>query len=140
MSRHEQDEHRYDNIIDMPHHVSATRPRMPSMDRAAQFAPFAALTGLGTVMSETARLTGRRIELDEHRKTELNHKLMAAAGPGEDLPEVRLTYFVPDDRKTGGAYAAVQGYIKRVDEYERVIVLRDGTRIPLDELIELETL
>ena len=99
---------KYDDIIHLPHHVSATRPRMPMLDRAAQFSPFVALTGYEAAVRETARLTDQRVELDESAKAELDRKLrLLLSLPGQ--PEASITYFRPDERKEGGAYETVTG-------------------------------
>ena len=128
----------YEDIKHLPHHVSKTRPQMPSIDRAAQFAPFAALTGYDDAVKETARLTDQRIELDEGTKVILNDKLRIAVDRAEEQPEVSITYFLPDQRKSGGAYITVKAVIKRIDEYERLVVFTDKTTIPIDDICEIE--
>ena len=128
----------YDDIIDLPHHVSDTRPRMSRLDRAAQFSPFAALTGYGAASKETARLTDERVELGEYELMELNagiHMLMERI---EEHPQVEITYFKPDERKDGGAYLTVKSRAKRLNEYERFILLEDGTEIPFDDIYKIE--
>ena len=127
----------YNDIINLPHHVSATRPRMSMIDRAAQFSPFAALTGYDAAIKETGRLTDRRIELTEDSRVALDRKQQLLMDNLADRPEVSVTYFVPDERKTGGAYVTVTGRVKKVDEYERLLILTDGTKIPLDEIQDL---
>ena len=124
--------HDYDDIISLPHHISSKHPRMPLIDRAAQFSPFAALTGLGAALDETARLTDARIELSEERKEEINlalRRLQEQIASGE-APRVKITCFCPDDKKSGGAYRTVAGVVKKVDEFEKMLILRDGERIP----------
>ncbi|MCQ4862743.1 hypothetical protein [Pseudoflavonifractor phocaeensis] len=129
---------KYDDIIHLPHHVSATRPRMPMLDRAAQFSPFAALTGYEAAMRETARLTDQRVELDESAKVELDRKLrLLLSLPGQ--PEVSITYFRPDERKEGGAYETATGRIKKYDESSHTIVLADRTRICIEDVFDLES-
>jgi hypothetical protein len=128
----------YDDIISLPHHVSATRPHMAAIDRAAQFSPFAALTGYDSVIKETARLTGERVELDEYMKDILSHRLQIIAGRINENPEISITYFRPDEKKNGGTYVTVIGTAKKIDEFERVVVMTDGTRIPIDEIISIE--
>ena len=128
---------KYDDIIDLPHHVSATRPRMSMIDRAAQFSPFAALTGYDAAIKETGRLTDRRIELSEDERIVLDRKQQILLDYIGDRPEVSITYFVPDERKDGGAYVTVTGRVKRMDEIERLLILVDGTKIPLDEIQDL---
>lgn len=129
--------HKYDDIINLPHHVSATREKMPISDRAAQFSPFAALTGYDAAIKETARLTDERIELDESRKTILNEQLQIVMERIQERPEITVTYFLPDEKKVGGAYANVTGCIKKIDEYERTVIMIDGTKIPIDQIYEI---
>lgn len=133
--------HQYDDIIDLPHHVSKTRPQMPIADRAAQFAPFAALSGHGEAVKETARLTRQRIELDETLKAALDQKLNRVRSELEagEQPEVSVVYFVPDERKAGGAYEEASGCVRGIDEYRRELTFTDGTRIPVREIIGIES-
>lgn len=128
----------YDNIINLPHHVSATRPQMSMLERAAQFSPFAALTGYDTAIKETGRLTDEKIEIGEEALTFLNMKLQLLVDNLDDKPEVTFTYFKPDERKSGGAYVDVTGTVKKVDDYERQIVMHNGTKIPLDDILNIE--
>lgn len=130
---------KYDDILNLPHHVSASRPHMPAADRAAQFAPFAALTGYDAAVRETARLTDARLELDEYEKEALNDKLRVLDENLESAPEVTITYFLPDGKKTGGAYVTASGAVKKIDGYERVVVLEDGGRIPIDEIAGIDS-
>ena len=132
------DEKNYDDIINLPHHVSETRPRMSALDRAAQFSPFAALTGYEDAVKETARLTSERVELDELEKEALDYRLQTLSELG-DAPPVTLTYFVPDKKKAGGRYETAAGYIKKIDKYEGVIVLTDGKRISVSDLYGVES-
>ena len=125
----------YDDIIDLPRPKSKHEP-MPMSDRAAQFSPFAALTGYGDAIDETARLTDARIELSEEERAELDYKQQYLAAL--DSPTVTVTYFVPDERKTGGAYVTHTGVLKRVDEVERMVVFKDGLRVPLDEVMDIK--
>ena len=129
----------YNDIIDLPHHISTTRPRMSMLDRAAQFSPFAALTGYDAAIKETGRLTGQRIELTEECRAVLDRKQQVLLENLAEHPEVSVTYFVPDERKSGGTYVTVAGRVKKVDEYQRLMLLTDGTRIPLTEVLELES-
>ena len=131
--------HQYDDIINLPHHVSATRPRMSMIDRAAQFSPFAALTGYDAAIKETGRLTDERIELSEESRAVLGRKQQLLLDNLADHPEVSVTFFVPDERKAGGAYVTVTGRVKKVDEFGRLLVLTDGTKIPLDEILDMES-
>lgn len=128
---------RYDEIMGLPHHVSKTRPQMPMSDRAAQFAPFAALTGYDSAIKETGRLTNERIELDEEALTALNRKYQLLIEALDDAPEVTIIYFQPDERKAGGQYVSATGTVKKVDTFGRRILLQDGTRIPLDSVYDL---
>lgn len=132
-------DNKYADIIDLPHHTSRTRPRMSVSARAAQFSPFAALTGYGAAVDETARLTDDRIVLDENAKAMLDGKLQIIAEHIGDHPEVTITYFVPDKKKSGGAYVSVTGTVKEIDESERIAVLGDGTKIPIREIYEIES-
>ena len=125
----------YDDIIDLPRPKSKHEP-MPMSDRAAQFSPFAALTGYDAAIAETARLTDQRIELSEEERAELDYKQQYLATL--DAPTVTVTYFVPDERKTGGAYVTHTGVLKRVDEVERMVVFKDGLRVPLDEVMDIK--
>ncbi len=130
------DDHKYDDIINMPHHVSSKRQRMSMIDRAAQFSPFAALTGYDAAVKETARLTDKRIELDEYEKAALDEKLRLALENPEE--EITITYFKPDAKKDGGAYIGITGKIKKIDDYERVLVLVDGLKITIEDIMEIE--
>lgn len=129
----------YDDIINLPHHVSPKHPHMPLMDRAAQFAPFAALTGHDAAVKETARLTDRRQELDEYEKAALSDKLNLVAEQIEDCPEITITYFKPDNKKDGGAYLTVTGDLKKIDDYQRTVCMTDGTNIPIEEILVIES-
>ncbi len=128
----------YDDIIHLPRHVSAKHPQMAVSDRAAQFAPFAALTGHDAAIKEKARLTDERKELDEYTMDALRDRLQMIAERLAERPEITVTYFRPDEKKTGGAYIAAAGVVKRIDEYKRVIVMDDGKMIPIDEIISIE--
>lgn len=132
------DENKYDDILYLPHPVSARHPQMPLADRAAQFSPFAALTGHEAAIRETARLTKERVELDESRKEILDERLQMIRENLSEKPEVTFTYFQPDERKSGGAYLTVTGRVKKMDGYERRILLEDGMIVPLEELIDIE--
>ena len=127
----------YDDIIDLPHHTSSKHPRMSRIDRAAQFSPFAALSGHDAAIAETARLTSQRIELAEDSENALDKKLQNLSEMIIYQRQVSITYFVPDSRKTGGAYQSVTGIVKRVDTIKRCIVLDNKAEIPLDEIIDL---
>ena len=132
-------DNQYDDIIDLPHHVSATRPQMSMINRAAQFSLFAALTGYDAVIRKIGRLTDRRVELSEDRRVDLDKKQQLLSDSLAEHPEVSVTYFIPDERKVGGAYVTVTGNVKKFDIFQRIMVLTDGTMIPLDEILELES-
>ena len=129
----------YEDIINLPHHVSPTRPRMSRADRAAQFSPFAALSGYGDAVKETARLTGRRIELDESTKAALDEKLRLLAEVIEDRPEAAITYFLQDRKKAGGEYVTATGQVKKVDAVAQELVMANGRIIPIADIIEVES-
>lgn len=129
--------HQYDDIIHLPHHVSARHPQMSLADRAAQFSPFAALTGHEAVIQETARLTDRFIELDEDEKAQIDRQLQLLKENQLWRPEIEVTYFQPDGKKSGGAYVTVQGKVKRIDEYGRRILFEDGTAVSLEEVFDV---
>ena len=128
----------YDDIISLPRHVSTTRPQMPVLNRAAQFSPFAALTGYEAAIKEVARLTDQRVELDEYMKGALSDSLHVIANRINDQPEIEVTYFQPDSKKEGGTYVTAIGTAKKVDEYERVVIMTDGTAIPIVEIIRID--
>lgn len=139
MNRSEDTRRKYSDIIDLPHHVSATRAQMSMIERAAQFSPFAALTGYEAAVHETARLTDERVELDEGRIAVLDERIQVIRDrivKGE-RPEIVVTYFQPDERKAGGHYVTVTSLAKRVDEYARVIEMIDGNRILIDDIYEI---
>ena len=129
----------YDDIIDLPHHVSETHPRMSAIDRAAQFSPFAALTGHSAAIRETARLTDQKPELDEHAKSVLDMKQRILAERIDEGPEAAVTYFRPDERKSGCEYLTVTGRLKKINEYERTLALESGEHIPLDDILDIES-
>ena len=129
----------YEDIINLPHHISSKRPQMSMLDRAAQFSPFAALTGYDDAIHETGRLTDEKIDLSEEEKEALDRKQQILMERLGDHPALTVTYFVPDERKAGGSYTSHTGSLKRIDYYERVFVLTDGTKIPLDEIADIES-
>lgn len=128
---------KYDDILNLPHHVSATRPQMPMSDRAAQFSPFAALTGYDAAVKETARLTDEQVELSEDRKAILDRKQAYLRDIIMDHPEITVVHFVPDALKKGGGYVTTSGRLKKLDVYEKVMLLEDGTRIPMERIVDL---
>lgn len=127
----------YDDIINLPHPVSKRHPQMSLLNRAAQFSPFAALTGHDAAIRETARLTDSFMELDENLKEELDEKLRLLKENLSQKPKIEATYFQPDERKSGGAYVTVCGRVKRMNGQERRIVFTDGTVLPIDYLFEI---
>ena len=130
---------KYDDILRLSHPTSERHPRMPISDRAAIFSPFAALTGHSAAITETVRLTQRRIELDEDSKARLDLKQQVLAEIIDRQPEVTITWFQPDERKEGGSYVTATGRLKKVDTLERTLVLTDGTKIPLNDVLDLES-
>ena len=129
----------YDDIINLPHPTSQRHPRMPIRDRAAIFSPFAALSGHGAAIAETARLTERRMELDEDTRAELDRKQAVLLEHMDEQPDVTITWFQPDERKDGGAYLTATGRLKKLRELERLLVLADGAEIPLEDVVALES-
>ena len=127
----------YDDMIDLPHHVSKKHRQMPLADHAAQFAPFAALTGYEAAVGETARLTSERRELDPQEAEELNRRLTELAARLPDHPEVTVEYFVPDDRKAGGAYVTVTGRVRHISVAEKTLVMEDGAEIPMEDIVSM---
>lgn len=131
-------EFRFDDIINEKAPEIRTRHRMPVMDRAAQFSPFAAVVGHDAKVEETARLTDKKIELDEQAKEIINGKIQCIITRPDDFEGVKTTYFVPDERKAGGKYVSVSGTICNIDELERVIILDDGLQIKVHDISDIE--
>ena len=129
----------YEDIVDLPHHISKKHPQPTMADRAARFAPFAAITGYEEMVLEEARVTDERIEMDESSKAALNEKLNMILEVIDEQPEVSITYFEPDKRKAGGAYITVTGTVKRIDEYEHLVIMTDGKKINIDEIYNLQS-
>ena len=130
---------KYKDIINLPHHQSKRRPRMSMIDRAAQFSPFAALTGHNDAIIEMARLTDRKIELDEGTKSVLNEKIQMISDYLSEMPTVTFTHFEPDIKKDGGAYLKTTGTVKKIDDYNKEIYLIDGTIILIEHIYEIES-
>ena len=128
----------YQDIINLPHHVSKTRPQMAILDRAAQFSPFAALTGHEAAIEEVGRITDYFVELDESRKMDLNEKLQSVIEQNDKKMEVIITYFQPDEKKSGGSYINITGVIKKIDDYEQCIILQDKSKILIKFLYDIE--
>ena len=112
----------YEDIVDLPHHVSRKHPQPTMADRAARFAPFAAITGYEEMVLEEARITDDFLELDEGTKSVLNAKLQMVQELLPEQPEITFTYFQPDKKKAGGAYITKTGTVKRIDEYEQLVL------------------
>lgn len=129
----------YDDIISLPHPTSAKHPRMPLSDRAAQFAPFAALSDHSAALAETARLTDQRMELDEDARAALDLKQQLLLERIKERPEITVTWFQPDAKKDGGRYIVSTGRLKRIHEADQVLILADGLRIPIGDIVELES-
>lgn len=138
------DENRYDDIINLPHHVSSEHPQMSLLDRAAQFSPFAALTGHAAAIRETERLTEEWAELNEDRKALLDERIrmireyLSDRKGEQDFPEITFTYFQPDKKKGGGAYISICGRVRKIDEYNHQVILEDGTFLAIDRLFSIE--
>ena len=129
----------YEDIVNLPPHISKKHPQPSMMDRAARFAPFAAITGYEEMVLEEARVTEERIDLDEGALALLNEKLNMIQEFLDEEPEVTITYFEPDKKKTGGAYVSVTGIVKRIDEYEHIVLMNDGKRIPIGEIYDVQS-
>jgi len=128
----------YDDLFQLPRHVSKTRPQMAVHNRAAQFSPFAALTGYNAAIRETARLTSERVDLGESEIADLEMKLNWIAERLPERPKIAVTHFLPDESKNGGAYITTTGAVKKLDEYERILLFADGTRIGLADVYAIE--
>ena len=130
---------KYDDIIHLPHPTSSRHPRMSMADRAAQFSPFAALTGHGAAILETARLTDQKAELGEDAKALLDQKQRILSEHITEHPEITVTWFQPDEKKPGGKYLTVVGELNKVDGVEQALLLTDGTRIPLEDVTDIRS-
>lgn len=130
--------HQYSDIIHLPHQTSKRRPHMSISHRAAQFAPFAALTGHDMAVREVARLTTDKAELDESSIDILNVKLQILKEYLPHRPMVRITYFQPDEKKSGGAYVTTEGCMKKIDEYNNIVVMMQGIQIPISEIFDIK--
>ncbi len=129
----------YDDIINLPHHESTKHPKMPASDRAAQFLPFAALTGHDAAVREAARLTDARMIPDEDRKEELDDRLQMLREQMMQRPTAAITYFVSDARKDGGSYLTVTGVIGKIDETGQQIIMENGSVIPMNDIYEIDS-
>ena len=130
---------KYEDMLYLPHPVSAARPRMALQDRAAQFSPFAALTGYDDALRETARLTERFIELDEDGKQEIDRQISYLQQHPLDTVPVKIIYFVPDEKKDGGSYTAVEGCVRKIDENTKSLQIQ-GTEIPVERIYGIDFL
>lgn len=129
---------KYDEIINIEYNGSKRKKKMSISDRAAQFASFAALTGHAEAIRETARLTERRIELDEYEKMHVNDKLNLILSKNGMNPEISVTYYVPDKKKQGGSYVSHKGKVYKIDEVLKIIIFSDGTEINIDDVINID--
>lgn len=130
---------KYDDIIHLPHPISEKHPRMPMLDRAAQFSPFAALTGYEEAIYETGRLTEEKTELGEEEKAILDRKQRLLLEKLDERPALTVTFFVPDEKKSGGRYITKTGNLKRIDLIQQWMLLTDGTKISLEDVKSIES-
>ena len=128
----------YEDILELSHPVSKTHPQMPRRDRAAQFAPFAALTGYEEAVREAARFTEEKMILDEDSKEQLDWKLRCLQEKVKEKPTITVTYFLKDEKKKGGKYVTVTGVLKKIDSYTHQFVLENGEEIPVEDIVSLE--
>ena len=128
----------YDDIINLPHHVSSKHPQMSMMNRAAQFAPFAALTGHAAAIEETARLTDEQMELADEDNEILNQKMAYLWEAINEHPTISITYFEPDKKKAGGKYVSIEGLLQNIDDYNQTIVLKNGEAIPMKYILDIQ--
>ena len=128
---------KYDDIINLPHHVSRTHPQMTMEERAAQFSPFAALTGYDDAVTETGRLTDQWMPLSEEETEDMNQKLRFLMDHAGEQPAVSITYFIPDHKKAGGAYQTKQGTIRRIDAVNRIIEFTDREKLDMKYIREI---
>ena len=128
----------FDDIINLPHHVSKSHPQMSMMNRAAQFAPFAALTGHSAAIEETARLTDEQQELAEEDSEALNQKMGYLRENINKHPTITITYFEPDKKKAGGKYKSIEGQLKNIDDYIQSIVLKSGVSISFTSILDIQ--
>lgn len=127
----------YDDIINLPHHVSKRHPQMSLYARSAQFAPFAALTGYDDVIKETSREISEKIDIDDELKSILDSKLQIIMEQIKNKPEISFTYFIPDSKKDGGSYITVIGIVRKIDLYNQIIYLANNTEIPINDIINI---
>ena len=130
--------YKYNDIINLPHHVSKKYPQLSKASYAAQFSPFAALTGYEGIVSEVARITDERVELGDKENDILNAKLQVIGDHIKEQPEIKITYFEKDKKKSGGAYLQRNASIKRIDDVERIMYFTDGTNLPIDDITDMQ--
>lgn len=128
---------KYEAIIDLPHHISPTRPRMSLSQRAAQFAPFAALTGYDAVLAETARQTAAEVLLEDSEVAQINRRLCWVKENLGKMPKVEIRMFCPDGRKSGGSYRTLSGKVVKIDEYSQKLRLESGEWVEFKRIIQL---
>jgi hypothetical protein len=129
----------YEDIINLPNHKSNKHSQMSKHDRAAQFSPFAALTGHSSAVNETARLTDKKVELDEYIKADINEKLCIIQDHIDEKPQVSITYFQLDKNKSGGKYNTIEGYVKKIYEFRHIIMMQDNSKILIDDIVEINS-
>lgn len=129
----------YEDIVNLPRHISKVHPQATMADRAARFSPFAAISGYEDMVKEAARVTEERIDITDATKELLNEKLNMIIEFVDEAPEVTITYFEPDKKKDGGAYISITGTVKRIDEYERIVLMSDDKKIRIDEIYAIES-
>ena len=134
MNQYDNNPHRYDDMLYLPRHQSIKRPHMSMRDRAAQFSPFAALTGHDAAIAETARLTDKKLSLDEDAKIDLDEKLQFIMENLDYSPVVSITYFVPDKKKEGGAYLTMTGIVRRIDPVAKTVIFTDRRSIQIEDI------
>lgn len=127
----------YADIIDLPHHVSNRHTQMPMEKRAAQFSPFAAMVGHDAAIHETARLTEEQLELSEDEKAVIDGKLQMLQDHIKEQPEITVAYFQPDKKKSDGIYVTVTGFARRVDKIGQMLVIKDGVKIPIQQILKI---
>jgi hypothetical protein len=129
----------YEDIVNLPRPISKKHPQPTMSDRAARFAPFAAITDYEAMVLEEARETEERIVPDENALSLLNEKLNILQEFPDKIPEIKVTYFVPDKKKSGGAYVTVKGSVKKIDAYKKILIMRDEKKIPIEDISKIES-
>src|SRR6056297_1708523 len=129
----------YEDMLNLPNHKSNKHTQMSKHNRAAQFSPFAALTGYSSAINEKARLTDKKDELDEYIKVDLNEKICIIQNHIDEKPQVSITYFQPDKNKSGGKYNTIDGYVKKIDEFRHIIMMQNNSKILIDDIVEINS-